>query len=76
MKNRAFLVSMDVTNIFTNIPHNEALKKFAERMKISKSNPPISTHYLPELLVRLILKENSFQSNGTPYLQTHGTAKG
>ena len=40
-----------------------------------KDNPPIPTHYLREML-RLILKENSFQFNGKHYLQTHGTAMG
>ena len=40
-----------------------------------KDNPPIPTHYLREML-RLILKENSFQFNGKHYLQTHGTATG
>ena len=40
-----------------------------------KDNAPIPTHYLREML-RLILKENSFQFNGKHYLQTHGTAMG
>ena len=40
-------------------------------MKISTK----TTHYLREML-RLILKENSVQLSGKPYLQTHGTAMG
>ena len=40
-----------------------------------KNNPPIHTKYLQEML-RLILKENSFQFKGRHYLQTHGTAMG
>ena len=41
--------------------------------KFLQSNPPIPTHYLREML-RLLLKENSFQFNGKVFLQTHGTA--
>ena len=36
---------------------------------------PIPRHYLREML-RLILKETSFQFNGKNYLQDHGTAMG
>ena len=43
--------------------------------RLRDNNPPIPTHYLRELL-RLILKENSFQFNGKNYLQVHGTAMG
>ena len=39
-------------------------------MKISAK----TTHYRREML-RLILKENSLQLGGKPYLQTHGTAR-
>ena len=37
-----------------------------------ENNPLIPTHYLREML-RLILKENSFQFNGKLYLQIQGT---
>ena len=51
-------------------------KKFCKAYEnFYKDNPPIPTHYLREML-RLILKENSFQFNGKHYLQTHGTAMG
>ena len=39
------------------------------------TTPPIPTHYLREML-RRILQENSFQFNGKDFLQTHGTAMG
>ena len=39
------------------------------------SDLPISTHYLREML-GLVLTENSFESNGNNYLQTHGVAIG
>ena len=67
---------MDVTILHTNIPHNEGIEIVCKAYEnFYKDNAPIPTHYLREML-RLILKENSFQFNGKHYLQTHGTAMG
>ena len=67
---------MDVTSLYTNIPQNEGIEIVCKAYEnFYKDNPPIPTHYLREML-RLILKENSFQFNGKHYLQTHGTAMG
>ena len=76
VKKRTFLVSMDVTSLYTNIPQNEGIEVVCKTYEnFYKDNPPIPTHYLREML-RLILKENYFQFNGKHYLQTHGTAMG
>ena len=76
VKTRTFLVSMDVTSLYTNIPQNEGIEIVCKAYEnFYKDNPPIPTHYLREML-RLILKENSFQFNGKHDLQTHGTAMG
>ena len=65
---------MDVTSLYTNIPENEGIEVVCKTYEnFYKDNPPIPTYYLREIL-RLILKENSFQFNGKDYLQTHGTA--
>ena len=67
---------MDVTILHTNIPQNEGIEIVCKAYEnFYKDNAPIPTHYLREML-RLILKENSFQFNGKHYLQTHGTAMG
>ena len=67
---------MDVTSLYTNIPQNEGIDTVCKAYdNFYKDNPPIPTHYLREML-RLILKENSFQFNGKQYLQIHGTAMG
>ncbi|XP_068756630.1 uncharacterized protein [Montipora capricornis] len=69
-----FLVSMDVTSLYTHIPQEEGIT--ATHTKFPRENtPPIPTALLKEML-GLILKENSFQFNGRNYLQTHGTAMG
>ena len=76
MIKRTFLVSMDVTRLYTNIPQEEGIDIVCIAYdNFLKSNPPIPTKYLREML-RLILKENSFQFNERHYLQTHGTAVG
>ena len=67
---------MDVTSLFTNIPQNEGIDTVCKAYEsFYKENPPVPTHYLREML-RLILKENSFQFNGKHCLQIHGTAMG
>ena len=73
---QTFLVSMDVTSLYTNIPKEEGIKTVCEAYDTFHNNsPPIPIHYLREML-SLILKENSFQFNGKNYLQVHGTTMG
>ena len=72
----AFLVSMDVTSLYTNIPQGEGITIVCNAYEnFHANNPPIATNFLREML-SLILKENSFQFNGKYYFQTHGTAMG
>lgn len=73
---QTFLVSMDVTSLYTNIPQEEGITTVCRAYEnFHRNNPPIPTQYLKEML-SLILKENSFQFNGKNYLQIHGTAMG
>ena len=62
------LVSMDVTSLYTNIPHEEVVTAVCHVYQA-----PIPTKYLREMLY-LILRETSFQFCSSIYLQTHGTA--
>ena len=72
----AFLVSMDVTSLYTNIPQEEGITLVCNAYEnFYAQKPPIATNCLREML-SLILKENSFQFHGKDYLQTHGTAMG
>ena len=71
-----FLVSMDVTSLYTNIPQEEGTTVVCNAYEVfHENNPPTPTALLREML-GLVLKENSFQFNGRNYLQTHGTAMG
>ena len=59
-----FLVSMDVTSLYTNIPQEEGITIVCNAYEVfHENNPPIPTALLREML-GLILKENSFQFNG------------
>ena len=70
------LVSMDVTSLYTNIPHEEGVTTVCHAYEdFYGDKAPIPTKYLREMLY-LILTENSFQFCGSNYLQTHGTAMG
>ena len=62
------LVSMDVTSLYTNIPQEEEMKLCIAYETFYGEKPPIPSQHLREVL-RLILKENSFQFNGKNYLQ-------
>ena len=72
----AFLVSMDVTSLYTNIPQEEGIETVCNAYEsFYEGESPIPTQYLKRAL-ELILQENSFQFTGKYYLQTHGTAMG
>ena len=67
---------MDVTSLYTNIQQEEGITTVCNAYeRFHNHKPPIPTHFLTDML-RLILKENSFQFNGKNYLQIHGTAMG
>lgn len=71
-----FLVSLDVTSLYTNIPQQEGINTICRAYEnFYGEKKPIPTHSLREIL-GLILQENSFEFNGLNYLQTHGTAMG
>jgi predicted GIY-YIG superfamily endonuclease len=68
------LASLDVTSLYTNIPHNEGLQACSEAWETrTVNNPP--THFLVQLL-ELVLKLNNFEFNEENYLQINGTAMG
>ena len=66
------LVTMDVTSLYMNIPHDDgiaACSKIWEQRTIQE--PP--TECLVEMLT-LVLKNNNFTFDGNHYLQINGTA--
>ena len=70
----ALLVSMDITSLYTNIPHSDGIKACEEAWdERDIKDPPTQT--LVKLLT-LVLKCNNFKFNGQLYLQVQGTAMG
>lgn len=74
LPDETLLVSLDVTSLYTNIPHNEGIEACREvwDSRLLKDPP---TEYLVDLLT-LVLECNNFVFNGQHYLQVCGTAMG
>ena len=71
-----FLVTLDVSSLYTNIPHNEGIDACRHFLDTHIRNPStISTETLCDL-IRMILTMNNFTFNDKNYLQIHGTAIG
>ena len=61
---KAVLVSMDITTLYTNISQEEpGLKQYADLTRPSTTIKLLSLHLLLEQALRLILQENSLQFN-------------
>ena len=72
----ALLVTLDVSSLYTNIPHNEgitACRHFLDTR--DRNSSTVGTETLCDL-IRMILTMNSFTFNDKHYLQIHGTAMG
>jgi hypothetical protein len=74
LPDHTLLVTMDVTSLYTNIPHDEGIEACKEVW-----NQRVSQHLSTESLLQLlehVLKFNNFMFNGEHYLQISGTAMG
>lgn len=69
------LVTIDVTSLYTNIPHEEGIAASLKALSTlpKHSTPPL--HVFNQFLT-FILKHNFFSFNQQFYLQQHGTAMG
>ena len=74
LPNNAILVTLDVSSLYTNIPHNEGIDA-CRRFLDTRTDKHIPTETLCDLL-RIILTMNNFTFNQHHYLQIHGTAMG
>ena len=70
----SILVTMDVSSLYTSIPHKEGLTAVAHALE-SRPNPTISTRVILKLLY-LVLHLNNFCFNDRHYLQIKGCAMG
>ena len=70
------LCTLDITSLYTNIPHNEGIQSMKEMLAINK--PPNSlpqNSYIIEPL-EVVLTNNHFEFNGKHYHQVSGTVMG
>ena len=70
------LCILDITSLYNNIPHNEGIQSFKEKLAIYK--PPDSLPHISYIidLLELVLTNNHFEFNGKHYHQMSGNAMG
>ena len=73
----AILVSIDVSSLYTNIPHHEGVEAATNFLHSHTEQDPMRPpiQILRELM-NIVLKNNIFEFNGEYYLQLQGTAMG
>ena len=74
LPSNTILVTLDVSSLYTNIPHEEGISTCAEVLATRQTEDP-PTHDLTTL-VATILRKNNFIFGDQHYLQIHGTAMG
>ena len=70
----SYLVTLDVTSLYNNIPHKEGIEACQYFMKNSCKSKTFIQHISD--LINIVLTKNHFQFNGNNYLQKLGTAMG
>ena len=70
------MYTLDITNLYTNIPHNEGVQSIKEMLSIHK--PPNSLPHNNDIIevLEVVLTNNHFEFNGKHYHQVSGTAMG
>ena len=71
------MVTIDVTSLYTNIPHNEGIKACYEAfVKLENQNIQQPPAEILTDLVEIVLKNNTFEFDNKYYKQLFGTAMG
>ena len=71
-----FLVTLDATNLYTNIANQEGTRACAKALLEARSQHEVPGIQTLMLLLRMVLTVISFEFNGAHYLQVGGTAMG
>ena len=74
LPSNTLLVTLDVSSLYTNIPHEEGIAACTEALNTRETQSP-PTADLAELISE-ILNKNAFVFGEQHYLQVHGTAMG
>ena len=70
----SLLVTLDVSSLYSNIPHHEGITACEEALNLRELLMPPTANFCH--LTKLILSTNSFTFNKEHYLQVHGMAMG
>ena len=68
------LITMDVTSLYTNIPHSDGIEVCKEIWESRSVKIPPTDCLVT--MITMVLKKNNFTFNGDHYLQINGTAMG
>lgn len=72
---KTYLVTLDVSSLYTNIPHEEGIDACKHFMENNNYNGNLSIDNICKL-IRVVLENNFFQFDNVYYLQKLGTAMG
>ncbi|XP_053388669.1 uncharacterized protein LOC128551780 [Mercenaria mercenaria] len=73
LSKKSLLVTLDVTSLYTNIPHADGIDACRHYLDKENNNSKLSTDEICSL-IKLTLENNHFQFSGENYVQTLGTA--
>ena len=74
LPDNALIVTLDVSSLYTNIPHNEGIDACRYFLNIRQDKLLPADNICD--LIKMILTMNNFSFNNEHYLQKHGTAMG
>ena len=69
------LCTLDITSLYTNIPHNEGIQSIKEMLAIHKPSDSLPQNSYILKLLEVVLTNNHFEFNGK-HFQVSGTAMG
>ena len=72
---RTILAVMDVTSLYTNLPHREGIKAWKVTLEMREIMKPPSDELI-HLIQQLVLTKNNIMFEEEHYLQAHRTAIG
>ena len=71
------LASIDVSSLYTNIPHLEGREAVTKNLSLNQDPPPLQPQpVVIGELIDIVLQNNVFEFNDKLYLQKQGTAMG
>ena len=76
MPTNCLLVSIDVSSLYTNIPHSEGKAAAMDYLSTNTSDPVQPEPEVIGELISMVLENNIFEFNEKYYLQTQGAAMG